>query len=306
MPWLKSSVALALFWLAASGAPSAVAAPPVAAPTAPFVAAPNTKVINLALVLLPDARLPRGEDVVAAFGTFAPPPERLAFRGAREHKAKSKGKSAAKAEVLEFELRPYGTAFVALVPAPVPGGEAEEAARFSVSSLGTNWKLPEHRAHLVVGLRDIEGFHVLESLSAFTSLVAAVAQVSGAVGIYWDNAGATHDPKFFVTAARKPGSMPRIMLWTGVSVARDPDGRVSMLSLGMKQLGLADMLVTAPKVSGNGALDTFFELLSYVADKHKVFREGEAVARTEGESLPVRSVPSPLDARKKVWRVDLP
>ena len=48
-----------------------------------------------------------------------------------------------------------GMAVVALMPVPVPKGEADDAARFSVSATGTGWKLPDHKAHLIVSLQNI-------------------------------------------------------------------------------------------------------------------------------------------------------
>src|SRR5262245_42286888 len=102
----------------------------------------------LAFVLLPKARLPKAEDIARAFAGFATTnDQKLHLRG-----TKSGAKN--EAEMLEFELTPEGAAFVALMPLAVPKGEADDAARFSVSALGTGWQLPAHSAHLIVTLRD--------------------------------------------------------------------------------------------------------------------------------------------------------
>ena len=42
----------------------------------------------------------------------------------------------------------------------------------------------------------------LTRLSLLTSILAATSDASSAVGIYWGNAGATHDPKFFREIAK--------------------------------------------------------------------------------------------------------
>lgn len=106
------------------------------------------------------------------------------------------------------------TAFVALVPAEVPNGEADDAAQFSVSSLGTNWKLPE--------------------------------------------------------------------------------------------LDFPDLLLISSNTAENKALETFFDLLAYVAQRGEALPNGDTVGRTEQEQLPVRYFNSPIDFKKKVWRVELP
>ena len=257
------------------------------------------KAINLAFVLLPKPRLPRAEEIARAFDHFAT---------TKEQSLLPKGSQASEkqdVEVLEFELRPGGSAFVALMPMPVPNGEAEDAARFSLSAVGTGWKLPKHSAHAIVTLRDANTASMVDTLSLFTSLLAAVTEASQAVGVYWGEAGATHDPRFFLSTAQDHAVSSRIMLWTGVSVAHEKDGRLSLLSTGMKQLDLPDLLLIAPKSAGNAVLGTFYDFLSYSAEFGKPLPEGDTIGRTEDERLPIHYVQSPIDPKVKVWRVEL-
>jgi hypothetical protein len=253
---------------------------------------------HLAFVLLPEGRAPKGEAIEAAFSSYAPKEQRLRWQKADTQKP-------GEAESLSFELSAGGTAFVAYLPRPVPRHEADDAARFSVSSLGTKWTLPAHKAHLLVTLGETGAASPQESLSRFTSLLAAVIDASHAVGVYWGKAGATHDAKFFLETARSADEASRLMLWTGVRRADEPDGRISLLSLGMQQLQLPDLLLVAPKSEANDALATFFDLLSYVAERGTALPEGHTVGRSETHRLPVHYVPSPLDAKTKVWRVEL-
>jgi hypothetical protein len=139
-------------------------------------AAAKENQMNLAFVLLPHARLPKGEEIARAFSTFAGQGQSLHVKGTKVDEAK-------KIAVLELEFRPSGTAFVAMMPMAVPKGEAEAAAQFSVSAFGTGWKLAAHAAHLVVSLRDNNSASAPETLSRFTSLLAAVTKASGAVGV---------------------------------------------------------------------------------------------------------------------------
>lgn len=78
-----------------------------------------------------------------------------------------------------------------------------------------------------------------------------------------------------------------------------------MLSLGMKQLDLPELLLIAPKSSGNSALEPFFTFLSYVANRGEPVPEGDTIGRSETEKLRVQYVPSPLDRKTKVWRVEI-
>jgi hypothetical protein len=193
---------------------------------------------------------------------------------------------------------------VGVMPAAVPDGEADDAARFSVGALGTGWTLAEHRAHLVVVLQEQGVRPPFEGMTLFTRLVAAVTRASDAVAVYWGDAGATHDARFFVEVA-SDGALP-VLLWTGVSAAVDEDDRLSLLSLGLRQLGLPDLHLTAPREIGNDALPFFFDLIAYAARKGAAVPAGDTVGRNPGERLRVRHEPSPLDPDDTVWRVDLP
>jgi hypothetical protein len=271
---------------------------PALAPAAPHVRKAGH--MNLAFVLLERAGMPAPKAVLTAFPTFAGPQERLSLEPG--------DKSASSSEVLTFHLTPGGTVLVAAIPFPVPNGEADSNARFSVSSLGTGWHLPAHHAQLVVTLQgsDTSAASARECLSAFTSFLAAVISSSHAVGVYWGNAGATHDPAFFLSTAKETGTVPRLLLWTGLSLARESNGRISLLSLGMTQLALPDLLLTAPASEGNAALAMFFDLLGDMVDRGTPLPEGDTVGRSADERLPVHYVPSPTDPAKQVWRVDLP
>jgi hypothetical protein len=254
--------------------------------------------MHLAFVLLSEVKAPKPDAIARSFGAFASDGETI------RPVVPARDVDPATKDVLEFQIGPRGNAFVALVPAAVPRGEADDAARYSVSALGTGWKLAPHTAHLIVTLPAAAEDPAIKSLSTFTSLIAAVAQASGAVGIYWGEAHATHDTEFFISTAREREWAPKLMLWTGISVARESDGRLSLLSLGMKQLGLPDLLMISPQSEDGNALGSFFDLLAYVAERGEPLPEGDTIGRTSDERRPVTYVPSPVDPSKKVWRVE--
>src|SRR5688572_24295923 len=139
--------------------------------------------------------------------------------------------------------------------------------------VGNRLELPAHGAHLIVTLKDTKAISAIEALTRFTSLLATVTDVSGAVGVYWGKAGATHNPRFFISTAENREVTLRVALWTGVSLAREADGRLSMLSLGMRQLDLPDLLLIAPKSADDSTMETFFNLLAYSAENGKPLPE---------------------------------
>ncbi len=190
-------------------------------------------------------------------------------------------------------------AMAMLMWAPVPNGEADGATEHSLSALNGSWTLPEHRAHLAV----VEGGLApsLENFIVFTRLVAVLVRATAAVGVYWGEARATHHPDFVVDIAQSELPLP---IWVGVSIASSKTG-YELLSLGMRQLGLPDLLLKSKRVNG-GELEFFYDLLAYVAQRGKKLPEGNTVGRDEGEKLKVKYVKSPVDAKQQVWSVTLP
>jgi len=245
--------------------------------------------MHLAFVLLAEPALPAPQSIADAYRSIAPsaPP--------------FLGEASDKQDVVALSSK-SGSFFVSLIPLPVPKGEAESAARFSLGYFGRGQTLGPHRAHLIVPFKAADGLTPFEQVQTFARILAAVIVASGAIAVYWGSASATHPADCFVDLARSMDvPMP---LWNGVSMARTTQ-RVSLLSLGMNQLGLDDLLMTAPSNEANEVLAYFFDLLAYVGRRGKRIEEGETVGRTADEKAQVRYVPSPLDPSKRVFCVDL-
>jgi hypothetical protein len=257
---------------------------------------------RLAFVLLREAAMPDAKAVLQAFGKLAPAGSRGLLTAAL-----AAPRAGGVADALAFKL---GTqeVMVGLVAAPVPKGEADQHAQFSFAGVRNGWKLPPHRAHLIVFLREPGSVPPIQGVRRFAWLLASVAKAARAEGIYWADSGATHHAGYFAEAAA--GESPLAMtILSGLSEASDRGNpeRMSLLSLGMAQLGLPDLELSAPRsVPKDDALGFMFDLLSYVLKRGAAIPEGETVGRTEDERLPVRYVPSPVDPKVKVWRVELP
>jgi hypothetical protein len=196
------------------------------------------------------------------------------------------------------------TTFVAFVPAPVPDGEAEQFVPYSISAVGSGWQLPEYPAHAMVTLMGDEDTVTIESLDLFTKVVAAVVESSTAVGVYWGATGATHNAEFVLDVANAEGLLP-VMLWNGISIADGGPGRLSMLSLGMEQLGLPNLMLTTPSERGNAAIEMMLDLLNFLIERGEPIPEGDTIGFTAEQRLPIRYETSPIDPEKQVWCVDL-
>jgi hypothetical protein len=209
------------------------------------------------------------------------------------------------ADGLSFSVGERDVLILVPVTTPVPDGEAEAMAGCSISSLGTGWQLGAHEAHLVVSLNEEDSGMAARRLWRFSRLIAGVVDgVDGVVGIYCGEAHATHDPDFFRDMAMQDGLVP-VHLWNGISFAGN-DQRISLLSLGMQQLGQPNLKLTGPRAEGTALVEYFFNLLEYAAKRGSPIAHGETVGRSPEEKLVVRHEPSSVAEGETVWCVDLP
>lgn len=215
--------------------------------------------------------------------------------------------SSSESQVAELRDRDGLTTHVAMMPAAIPTGEAEEAASFSLASFSTKFgELAPHAAHLIVTTHgETPSLAPVDTLARHTRIVAACAVAYDAVGIYEGNARATHPVAFYVNVATS--SERPIMLWSGVSIAREDDGRTSLLTLGMENmLGVPDVLIRASPGKGNDALAFAFDLLGYVISRGEALPDGDTIGGSADERLLVRYVASPIHPERRVVSIDLP
>lgn len=249
----------------------------------------------LAMVLLKEASLPSREAVEAALSEF---------NGGKPLATVTPGTDAEN-PVLVVNFPGGGSVFVGLIPTPVPGQEAEAHFPYSLSSFTSEAGLPGHRAHLLVVAMGVKDLAPLDAVMRFTTVLAALVQSSDAIAVYWGDAGATHTAEFFLSLAKDNEVTPRIMLWSGISRAREKSGQISYLSRGMNQLGLPDLYLVFRKEQPSDALERFYDLLAYLAKRGEAIPAGDTIGATAEERIPVRYVKSPADAQATVWRVEL-
>lgn len=209
---------------------------------------------------------------------------------------------------------------VLAVPGPVPNAEADTSAFLSLSSVNGRWRLGKHAAHLALSLEGpmqtkasgvlsrLSGTtreaNRLERLSMFTRVVAAVSKASHGLGVHWAAGPVTHSPEFFSQVA-KEASLP-LPLWLGVSLTPEPEGRTSVLSFGMQQLSLPDLMLSGPaKDELPDTIDFFFSALATIAERGVAPHEGETLPRSLLSRPRVSYGAHPIEAAVKIWKLEL-
>lgn len=256
---------------------------------------------HLAFVLLPFDEFPANDAIIAAFEKYSQGHHEISIASDEENDSAGKETK----DVALVTVAGVGTAFVALLPQPIPNGEAEAAFPLSMSSFAQGSQLPAHRAHVVVTLMPSEETDIIEGMMAFTSLLAAVTDAAQGVGVYWGNASATHSSEFFLSMASEHEIGPRILLWNGVSRAAEVGGKMSILSLGMNQIALPDIYLICDATSAGDGLGRVFDLLTYIASRRNAIPAGETIGATAEERIQVQYVKSPADPKQIVWKVEI-
>lgn len=265
--------------------------------------------LHLGIVLLSKAELPATKALIESYAKFPGPGKALVPTEAASPAGKGAEKKSEGPAPLGFDLGDGVEGAITLSSVPFPKGEAENHADYSLSfppgqkpeSLGT------HRAHLLVGVHGGEP-KTLASLERFTRFIAAITDATPhALGVYWAGARATHSREFLLDLAKAPEAASKLILWNGFKLALLEDGRPSVLSLGMSQLGILDLWIVGPKGTDLPSLIEWeFNLLAYAMNRGSAIPDGDTMGLTETQSILVKHVTSPIDPEKKVWKIELP
>lgn len=184
-------------------------------------------------------------------------------------------------------------ASVALMPAPIPGGEAEQNAV-------SNYMWPEaveaakaHQAHLMVAVLGQES-DVLKKGQLFVKLLAACCKQRNILGVY--ASGTVFEPRFYIAGAEmmKEG-MPPVLSWIWFGLYRRESG-ICCYTYGMEQFGKDEMEVLDADGKPSEVREFMIRVAVYVLDENVTLRDGEtigftaedkhAISRGEGVSLP--------------------
>ncbi len=194
------------------------------------------------------------------------------------------------------------TTYVASMPGPVPNGEADGFAAYSYGSILGAPRVEEHGAHVIVITRSPEG-SMIDSLPTHLRHTASVAHALDAIGVYDGNAGATHVAPFYIGAVQEDTLPPHLV--TGLSLARDSENIVSVLTKGLRRLGLREFLITVPTGELQDGITYILDLVGYVVNRQQQLGDGETVGRSADERLLVRHQRSPVNESEEVVTVDL-
>lgn len=169
---------------------------------------------------------------------------------------------------------------VRLVPAPVPGGEAERNARSNYLWPRAAEAAGAHRAHLLVAVPG-QGADLLERGKLFVKLTACCCAQERASGVY--TSGTVFEPAFYreLSMVMKEGELP-LLNWVWFNLCRR-EGGVCAYTSGMMAFGMDEMEVLDAAGQPAEVRDFLVSLAGYVLERGVVLQDGETIGFSDGD-----------------------
>jgi hypothetical protein len=185
----------------------------------------------------------------------------------------------------------------------VPGPLPEEDVRGAIAlSPGITAEEPVlgHASHLIVASRGGE-LSAIERRRHLSIGVAAAAEASSAVAVFWTEGSVLHEVEAFIDEV-KADPIP-VASWFGVSVARPTTREIELLSVGLPWVGHPDLLVSAKLDDADAAFAFLYDCASYAVAEGHPLKGGESIGFSEKHSLPIEAIDSPVEPGAKVLRI---
>lgn len=175
---------------------------------------------------------------------------------------------------------------VALIPSPVPDGEAEYWARANYMWQDAVEVTASHKAHVIIAILGSDDDPVKKG-NIYVKAVCAMMKQENVIAFY--NEGAVFPPKMYLDFAGllKDGHVPVLnLVWIGIY----GNGKMTgVYTYGMRRMGKEEMevYVEADKADLNELREFMLTVVSYVLETDTTLKHGETIGFTEEQKLPL-------------------
>lgn len=189
--------------------------------------------------------------------------------------------------ILVFQC-PGAMVSLALMPAPIPGGEAEYQAAKNYRWPGGVEQVKGHRAHLVVALFNL-GLTPVQAGQLMVKLLLTCCRQGGVLGVYANHV--VYQPQFYLDVAQMldQGQLPLFnLVWFGLY--RGEKGLCGYTS-GLEALGYDEIEVLESAASPEQLAGFLADIAHYVVTQDVTLRAGETIGSTPEQKLPISKGP---------------
>ena len=195
--------------------------------------------------------------------------------------------------------------FLALMPIPIPGGEAEVNADGNFLWPNGREEAAAHRAHVIVTVAGGSAESTpVESALALSKLALVALRLFDGIGVYWGAASVCHSREFFENACdgMNEEQLP-VLAWLRFQFVSDDDGSKKFYTLGMPQFGLMDIEVDRVDGEPGEVFGFVADIAHYLLQSGPVIADGNTVGGSAEERIVVRHLPSLIDPEKTVYKI---
>jgi hypothetical protein len=199
---------------------------------------------------------------------------------------------------------PGGLIGMAQMPVPIPLKELEWPAKIAWHWPSAQEDIARHHSHVIVSATsntldrlDLHLFH--------TRLVAALLEVSGAIGVYAGGAMLVLSSPAFIEFARDASreNLP-LLCWVGVHPVAEKDKTASAYTVGMKAFGFLELEIRRSRRAIDEVIGRLADMGQYQILSGRHLNDGDTFGVSETERHRVRHVRSDFLGGDTVARLE--
>jgi hypothetical protein len=194
--------------------------------------------------------------------------------------------------------------FIAHMPIPIPGGEAEDNADRNFLWPHGKEEAAEHQSHVIVTNFGGEQESAIQSALVVSRLALVALQLFDGLGVYWGNASVCNSREFFEGCCSDMSEehVP-VPVWLRFQLVRQDEDSLGMYTLGMKQFGLMEIEIDRCQMDLEDLFEFVSNLAHYLIQSGPVIKDGNTVGGSEEQRILVRHLPSMIDDGRQVYKV---
>jgi len=194
--------------------------------------------------------------------------------------------------------------FLAHMPAPIPGEEAEHAADGNILWPNGKEEAARHQSHVLI--TNIGGGNPtpVQSALTVTRLTRVALDLFDGIGVYWGNAHVSHQRGIFEDFCQDASDehLP-VMVWLRLQLVREHGEQLGIYTVGMSQFDLMEIEIDRCALDAEALIEFVSNLAHYIIQSGPVIADGNTVGGSADERILVHHRPSMIDKKRKVYKV---
>jgi hypothetical protein len=194
--------------------------------------------------------------------------------------------------------------FLAHMPAPIPGGEAEDNADGNFLWPSGKEEAARHRSHVIVTNIGAGDQTPVQSAIAVARLALVALKLFDGIGVYWGNASVSNSREVFEgfceDIAEEQVPVPVVLRF---QFLRPAENEVGLYTLGMRQFGLMEIEVDRCRMNAQDLFEFVANIAQYLIQNGPVIADGNTVGGSEEERFLVHHRPSMIDQQRRVYKI---